>query len=240
MITNFKLNVANAKAVGDTGYISESGPYTGVIKLARLYDTANGATMLVLEFVTDGSEHATISMPLTKINGEETFNRKIVDSLMTVLKVREMNVTQGQYLDQKENVMKPGYLLTDLMNKPVGLLLRNEPEEYEDRQTRAIKVANRMNLLTPFDPQTMQTAKEILEKRKATYVESKAATLKDKEVKKFVPNNYSAGFERPPQAPMSQSGYQQAPQSYQQPAQGYQQPPQSAPAMYGSEEDIPF
>ena len=234
MIANFKLNVANAKAVGDTGYISKSGPYTGVIKLARLYDT-----MLVLEFVSDGAEHATISMPLTKINGEETFNRKIVDALMTVLKVREMNVVQGQYLDQKENVMKPAYLLNDLMNKPIGLLLQNAPEEYEDRQTRAIKVANRMNLLTPFDPQTMQTARELLEKKEAKYVQNKAATLKDKEVKKFAPTNYSAGFERPPQAPMNQ-GYQQAPQSYQQPAQGYQQPQQSAPAMYGSEEDIPF
>lgn len=239
MIANFKLNVANAKAVGDTGYISKSGPYTGVIKLARLYDTNNGATMLVLEFVTNGSEHVTISMPLTKINGEETFNRKIVDALMTVLKVREMSVVQGQYLDQKENVMKPAYLLNDLMNKPVGLLLQNAPEEYEDRTTRTIKVANRMNLLTPFDPQTMQTARELLEKKEAKYVQNKAATLKDKEVKKFAPTNYSAGFERPPQAPINQ-GYQQAPQSYQQPAQGYQQPPQSAPAMYGSEEDIPF
>lgn len=231
MISNFKLNTVNAKSVGESGYINKSGAYKGVIKLARIYDSEKGATMLVLDFDAENSEHATITMALTKRNGEETFNRKIVDALMTVLKVREIAVVQSLYADKDGN-SKTGYLLTELMNKPVGLLLQNAPEEYRDNKTGEIRVANRMMILTPFDPQTMQNAREILLQQEGKYVLSKLETLKDRDVKKLTPSDYSAGFERPYQPPVQQAPqYQQAPQSYQ------QQPPQQA--VY-NEEDIPF
>ena len=211
MITEFKLDPKRARSVGSNTYISRSGDYLGTIELARLYESKNKATMLSLDFLSQNKEQANILMCIYAKNGDETFQKAILDSLMTVFKLRQTKAVQGRYKG-KDGTEQTGLLLPDLMHKPVGLLLQNCPEEYMD-QNGDIRVANRLNLLTPFDPVTRQNAREILDKVDATAVDARLNTLKDKELKKLNPQ--SQGFDNTSNPPPQSSGF-------------------------GMEEDIPF
>jgi len=206
LVTKFQLNVKNARTVGSNNYIDKSGAYIGVITLARLYESKNHATMLVLDFQTQNKEQANILMCIYDRNGEETFQRLILDSLMVVLQINPinpMNAVQGRY-KAKDGSDQIGWLLKDLMNKPVGLLLQNCPEEYLDKQGN-IKVANRLNIVTPFNPLTRQNAKEILDKLDATAVDARLRTLKDKDLKKLTPQD--SGFDNTSNPPPQGSGF---------------------------------
>lgn len=207
MITNFQLDLKNARSVGSYNYINKSGAYVGVITLARLYETdKNHATMLVLEFQTQNKEQASIQMCLYDKDGKETFQKAILDSLMTVLQIRQMNAVQGRY-KAKDGSDQFGFLLKDLMNKPVGLLLQYCPEEYSDKQGN-IKVANRLNIVTPFNPLTRQNAKEFLDKVDATTVDARLKTLKDKELKKLQPQSpQSQDFDNTSNPPPASTGF---------------------------------
>lgn len=185
MITEYHLNVADAKSVGGSSWIQKSGAYIGTIKACYASETPTGATMFNLGFTTDSGENGIISMCTYKANKEPTYMKRIVDALLVVVRCRDINAKQGQYLDLRTGkyVVSP-YVYDQIQGKKVGLLIQNSPEEYKDKDGN-IKVANRLNLLTPFDAETRQNAKEILERTKAQIVDSRIPNLKDKELKKL-------------------------------------------------------
>lgn len=197
--TKFSLNVKNARTVGGASYITTSGAYVGKITAARIYDTPKGATMLALDFESNDGEKAHMQTCIYKDDGTETFARAILDSLMTVFRLRDLEAVQGKYRD-RSGKEQTGYFFRELMNKPVGLLIQAAPEEY--LQGGVIRNMVRLNLLTPFDANTRQNAAEILDNAEAKAVDAKLKNLKDKPLKKLPPEKAAEQFEQSP-APAS-------------------------------------
>lgn len=220
--TEMTLNVKAARAVGGASFITTSGAYVGTITAARIYESKSGAEMLDIDFESNEGERAHMSMCIYDKEGKETFSRAILDSLMTVCRVRSLKAEQRRFKDRQGNE-QVGYFFVDLMNKPLGLVIQAGPEEYN--VNGEVKTMIRLNLLTPFDARTRQNAAEILDQAEAKAVDAKLKNLKDKPLKKIAPR--ANGFES---APAPRGGYEAAPAPI----------PQAAPAGDFSPDDIPF
>lgn len=221
--TEMTLDVKAARTVGGTSFITTSGAYTGIITAARIYESKSGAEMLDIDFETLELERAHMSMCIYDKSGKATFSRAILDSLMTVCRVRSLKAEQRRFKD-RQGAEQVGYFFVDLMGKPLGMLIQAAPEEYDINGE--IKTMIRLNLLTPFDARTRQNAAEILDQAEAKAVDAKLKNLKDKPLKKLAAQS-SNGFES---APAPRGGYASAPA----------QVPPAPPAGDFSPDDIPF
>lgn len=221
--TEMTLNVKAARSVGGASFITTSGAYVGTITAARIYESKSGAEMLDIDFESNEGERAHMSMCIYDKEGKETFSRAILDSLMTVCRVRSLKAEQRRFKDRQGNE-QVGYFFVDLMNKPLGLVIQAGPEEYN--VNGEVKTMIRLNLLTPFDARTRQNAAEILDQAEAKAVDAKLKNLKDKPLKKLVAQS-SNGFES---APAPRNSYASAPA----------QVPPAPPAGDFSPDEIPF
>lgn len=221
--TEMTLDVRAARAVGGASFITTSGAYVGTITAARIYKSKSGAEMLDIDFESNEGERAHIQMCIYDKEKNPTFQRAIVDSLMTVCRVRSLKAEQRRFKD-RQGQEQTGYFFVDLMNKPIGLLIQAGPEEYDVKGE--VKTMIRLNLLTPFDAHSRQNAAEILDQGEARAVDARLKNLKDKPLKKIAPRA-SNGFES---APAPRGGYEAAPATI----------PQAAPSGDFSPDDIPF
>ncbi len=221
--TEMTLDVKAARTVGGTSFITTSGAYTGIITAARIYESKSGAEMLDIDFETLDLERAHMSMCIYDKSGKATFSRAILDSLMTVCRVRSLKAEQRRFKD-RQGTEQVGYFFVDLMGKPLGMLIQAAPEEYDINGE--IKTMIRLNLLTPFDARTRQNAAEILDQAEAKAVDAKLKNLKDKPLKKLAAQS-SNGFES---APAPRNSYAAAPA----------QVPPAAPGGDFSPDEIPF
>lgn len=221
--TEFTLDVKSACSVGGSSFITTSGAYIGTITAARTYEAKSGAQMLNIDFESVDLERAHIQMNLFDKEGNETFNYKIFNSLMYVCRAKSSRAEQRRYKDRQGNE-QVGLFIPEIMGKTVGLLIQAGPEEY--KLNGEIKTMIRLNLLTPFDPNTRQTANELHHKLEAKAVDAKLKNLKDKPLKKLAVQT-SNDFES---APAPRGGYEPAPAPI----------PQAAPAGDFSPDDVPF
>lgn len=193
MFEKYTLNAQDAKGVGASPRITTSGAYIGAFIFAEITESKSGATMLKLHFKDENNQSANLSMCIFNKEGEPTFQKPILDALMTVMKLREINV-QDMKVKERDGTERHAKAIPSMMNKPVGLVLQNRPEEYPDRMTGEIKVGDRLHVRTPFEVGTNLNAKEILEhKTEAVAVQAILNSLHDAPVKKYVPKN--DGFE---------------------------------------------
>lgn len=191
MFTKYSLNAADARDVGASPRITTSGAYVGSFLLAEVKETDSGAVMLHLNFTDENKRTANINMCIFNKQGEPTFQKPILDALMTVMKVREINVTQKE-VQTKDGGRRTCQAVLELMNKPVGLVLQNRPEEWE--KNGEIRVSDRMHIRTPFEVGTNLNAREILDRKtEAAAVPAILANLHDAPVKKLKDSN--TGFE---------------------------------------------
>ncbi len=235
MLTNYKLNAKDARNVGNGSYISQSGAYLGTIRQAWVYDTKNGATMLDLTFETTENAIANINMCIFDRTQKPTFQKNILDALMTVFRIKEIQPVQSKIRNRKGEE-DTGYIIPEFQRKPIGMLLQLAPEEFI-ASDNSIKIANRINLLTPFDAQSKRNAKEILDNEDAQAVERALKTLKDRPLRKLETSRDYGGT----QDGTNGNGSVRQPQASQ--AQGQypgNQPQQSARSSFDTEEDLPF
>lgn len=193
--TEFSLDVKSACEVGGASFITTSGAYVGIITSARTYESRNGAQMLDIDFESNENERAHISMCIYDKEGNKTFLRKILDSVMYICKAKNFRAEQRRYKD-RQGREQSGYFLVDIMNKPVGLVIQAGPEEYN--VNGEIKTMIRLSLLTPFDPQTRKTANELNKNLDAKAVDAKLKNLKDKPLKKLPQTQTVQQFEQSP------------------------------------------
>lgn len=162
------------------GRIQASGKYLGVIEWAREVTFASGAVCIEVKFVSTDDENAIIKLwPNSKDPGKVSFGMKQLMALMTCVKVKRIQQTQGtvEVWSKEANGManEPATVFPELANKPVGLLLEKENDVYND------KPIFNMILKAPFTADTSQTAKELLDGKGAIgSVEKLENTLKDR------------------------------------------------------------
>ncbi|WP_289702611.1 hypothetical protein [uncultured Parasutterella sp.] len=195
MITNFQLDTkAAARADSQTPNIRRSGAFAGQITAARTYITRSGAQMLEIIFVAHEGK-ANINLCLFKKDGSENFGRDMFMSMLTCLRLKNVNAVKSTIKDRNGNDQE-AYLFPDLAGREIGLLLQYAPEEYQ-ASDGTIRVADRVNLVTSFEPSTGLVAKEILERvTKPELLEIRKEHVIDKPLKKLSVSDNE--FENPP------------------------------------------
>lgn len=201
MITSFTCNQEKACAVAGYQGISQTGMYIGVITQCEVSDKNSkgetGATFVEIAFkakewktkdaagnVSEGTGEA-IAFIRTYIiarDGKRIFGHDIIDALMAVLKIDKMDAQPAKVFDRNYRSNKQthdGYRIPALEKQMVGLLLQRENEGYTDSDGK-YHDSFKLSIVTPFDAKTKQCAKEVLQGSEATIVESRFASLKDK------------------------------------------------------------
>lgn len=201
MITSFtRDDKSAAELVRGTSGLNRTGLYTGLITQAELGTSASGSQYVEFAFkakdwktkdaegkISEGRGESTIFLRtwVTKIDGGTAFGKGIIDALMTVLDIKVAQVQPGTVYHRTYHQDKgthQGHRIPAFENQLVGLLLQRENETYTTDEGE-VKESYRLNIVTPYDPNTMQCAKEILEKSPASLVEERFSTIKDRRAK---------------------------------------------------------
>lgn len=178
----YTLNPENAKQADTAGgRIDTTGKYIGEFTLAENVTSKKGTKGIEFSFKSnDGRSADYLTIWTVNHEGKEIFGRKILDQIMTCLKVRSIaprSVTAEKYdRDIGERVPVTVDAFPDLMGKPIGLLLQAEPYEANDGTTKT-----RMVIAMPFEAATGFTASEILSNATTpSIMERRLETLKDR------------------------------------------------------------
>lgn len=143
--------------------ITKTGAYSLKILQAEIAKTPNGAQFIEL-YVEDTETQARnfTRFYMTKVDGTPSFGANIFNAMMVCMGVTQCTPTRGKVWDQKMQV-KQGetYVLPEIVNKFVGLILRRRNREYQGTDGQMHTSFN-MEPISAFDPQTKRTAAEII------------------------------------------------------------------------------
>jgi hypothetical protein len=193
--------------------IEASGSYVGAFTKAEKVVSSGGTEGVDFSFETDdGATADYLTLWTIKNDGTKTFGYGLLMALMTCLRVRTIG-TQMVEVEKWDDIARkrvpmPAECFTELMNKPVGVLLQREPMKDAAGNVKYDKHGSprwKLNITGFFEPATRMTAGEILDKKViAERLDRKVAVLKDKPLPdQTAPNDN--GFSQPTPAPASYS-----------------------------------
>jgi hypothetical protein len=170
--------------------IDASGEYVGHFTKAKKVISTTGTEGIEFSFETnEGATGDYMTLYTIKADGTKIFGFGLLMALMTCLKVRQIG-TQKIAVDEWDNIARAvipveAEHFTELMNKPIGVLIQREP--IIDQFSGDVKIDKngfpkwKLNLTGFFDPVTRKTAGEILDKAETpARLERKLSSLRDK------------------------------------------------------------
>lgn len=179
---SMKLNADQAKQGSglSSSRIDEKGKYKGKITLAKAYTTQSKAQFVEINFQDDGKRIAKISICTHGKNGEPTYGFKQVQAIMACVKVKEINTekrTVEEYdFDSKQKVKVEVDAIPELCGKNIGLALYRIDETANNGKNYF-----KMEIAAPFNYDTEQTAKELLESLPCGGLTKIVLKMKDKD-----------------------------------------------------------
>jgi hypothetical protein len=174
----YTLDTEAAKQADNGGArITETGKYVGQFTKAKKVLSTKGTRGIEFTFESTSGQTADYLTTWTiNAEGDHIYGFKQLMALMTCLKARTIDVKPGKVeeYDRDSNgmVVRDVELYPALMNKPIGILL--QMEEYQKKDG---SVGEKAAFAGFFDPQTEQTAAEILEKREPEALAKMVANL---------------------------------------------------------------
>lgn len=178
----YQLNPENAKQADTAGgRIDTTGKYIGQFTLAENVTSTKGTKGIEFSFRSeDGQTADYLTIWTINSNNEELFGKKILDAIMTCLRIKEIKpkrMTAEKYdRNVRQRVSVEVDAFPDLMGKDIGLLLQREPYEASDGS-----IKHKMVIALPFEASTGFTASEILNKAKTPEVlNRRLLALKDR------------------------------------------------------------
>jgi hypothetical protein len=182
---------SKADAIG--AYISETGKYTGVfVRAEKLVSANKGTDGIGFTFRADDGRECRFDVWTRKGNGEA------LSGLRTIA-VSQQNVKKW---DNGQEVVMPAPVFADLMNKPIGVLLRSEEYEKMADGQKTGELGWRMGLFAIFQAGTELMASEIMARKTAPEQLAKVvAQLADKPLKKQGSARTAAGGRGAPEIP---------------------------------------
>lgn len=185
MARSYDLNTKSAAAADNTmSRIDETGKYVGTLTRAEAVTSKQGTEGVEFSFrADDGATADFLTLWTYNRAGDELPSLKVLNAMMTVLRVKTIRPTQGQVEkwdpDSRSREKVAATIFPELTGKRIGLLLQRE--EYEKQNG---DVGSKMNLYSVFDADSELTASEILSRRTQPEVLAKmVATLRDKPLK---------------------------------------------------------
>lgn len=176
----YQLSIEHAKSADSGGNrITETGKYIGKFTRAEAVTSKQKTEGLEFTFVSNAGQEADfLSCWTYNVDGKELFGLKVLNALMTCMKVRGIAPSDAtiEKFDNGGKKQVKATVFADLMNKPIGLLLQREEYIKENDQT-----GYKFNIVGCFDPATELTASEILDKKTSPErLGRMVASLKDK------------------------------------------------------------
>lgn len=163
-MTNYTLNTAAARQVGNSAYLREPGKYIGTFTRAEQVFSKQQTEGIEFSFKSrEGQEAEYLTIWTKKADGAELYGFKVLMAIMACLKVKQITATDGAVVKRDASGQKTKVRATvfpDLMNKPIGLVLQGEEFEKQD-----MSVGIKLNIMVPFEAATELTAGEILDKK---------------------------------------------------------------------------
>jgi hypothetical protein len=177
----YRLNPEAAKAAGAGTRITETGKYIGQIAVAAsVVSSLKGSEGIEISFeAEDGRTADYMTIWTHSREGTELPGFRMLNALMTCMKVRELKASKGTVPDGRDGATKEAFVYPALCQR-VGLLLQRE-----NYVTSKGAEGWKFDIVLPFDPVTGQSAAEILNRETdAVQVDRIASTLKDKAPRK--------------------------------------------------------
>jgi len=169
-------------------YISETGKYTGTfVRAEKLVSANKGTDGIGFTFRADDGRECRFDVWTRKGNGEALTGLNQINAMMACLSLRTINVSQQNVKkwDNGQEVVMPAPCFSDLMNKPIGLLLRAEEYEKMADGQKTGDTGWRMGLFAIFQAGTELMASEIMARKTAPEQLAKVVVqLADKPLKK--------------------------------------------------------
>lgn len=184
----YNLNTSAARDADNiSSYLKESGKYKGVFTRAEALLSEKGTKGIGFTFEEEGKRTTKFDLWTLNSKGEELPSFKQVMAIMTCLRVKTMSPTKAivdRYnFDDKKTEKVEAEVFADLMNKPIGLVLRNTEYEKMKDGAKTGETGWRLELYTVFDSNEF-TASEVLDKKTTPEKLAVAiASLQDKPLK---------------------------------------------------------
>lgn len=185
MIMSFTRNDAAAKSLDGGTFITQTGAYTGQITQAAMC-MKERTQYLSITFKSDDGRVCIFPLFITQSNGEDHFERPILDALLVVCGAQSASVTEGKVYTRDRNApggmrVDQGYRFPAIERKHIGLVLQRVNRKNSDGSD-----GFDMRLKTPFDPTTRRVAKEILDNvSEAKLLDQRLKNLKDRDAKTY-------------------------------------------------------
>ena len=168
----FQYDQESALTSGASNYITEGGPYVGVIAEAKYVFGKNGKQSAGLEFTlsTDSGEAKYLSVWYQKADGTvNQYGYSLIQSMMGLCKLNTLTQqAKGDYS-----------IAPEFTGKQIGLLLQKILTSKQDGSD-----SYKMEIKLAFLPQTRQTLKEAIGREPAVVVDQWAASLTVKDERK--------------------------------------------------------
>ena len=190
-MTNFlDLDTQAASQADQRGaYINKTGKYKGKFIKAEALRADSGTIGVGFTFESTDKQTVNFSLYIQKADGEKLSAYKQLNAIMACLRIRSisspvpMKAKKYDYTQKKE-VEYEAQMLTDLINKPIGILLQSCEYEKEKNRVKTGEYGWKMELYGVFEASTELTAGEILGKKTTPEVlATLIATLADRPLK---------------------------------------------------------
>lgn len=170
----YDLNPNAAREVGTSARITDKGAYVGKFTRAQAVAAKSGAEGIEFTFETDAGQRAEyLSIWTHNKEGKELYGRKVLDAIMTCMKVRQIAAEPTPWKG-RDGATETIPQFRALLGR-IGLFLVVEEYEKQDGS-----VVAKMALAIPFEADTKRTASEVLDKGTAQAFDGILASLRDK------------------------------------------------------------
>lgn len=184
----YNLNTSAARDADNiSSFLKDSGKYKGMFTRAESLISKKGTKGIGFTFEDESKRTTKFDLWTLNDKGEELPSFKHVMAIMTCLRVKTMSPSKAivdRYdYDTKKTEKVEAEVFADLMNKPIGLVLRNTEYEKMKDGAKTGDTRWRLELYTVFDSNEF-TASEVLDKKTTPEKLAVAiASLQDKPLK---------------------------------------------------------
>jgi hypothetical protein len=171
---SYDLNPNGARQAGVSTRISEKGAYVGKFTRAELVTARSGSEGIEFSFETDDGQRADyLSVWTYNGDGKELSGRKLIDAIMTCMKVRSIT-PEATPVKRSDGTTETPLQFRALLGR-IGVFLVVEQYEKNDGS-----IGSKMVLALPFEADTKRVAAEVLDKASAGSFDRILASLRDR------------------------------------------------------------